>query len=90
MTYLVFVAAVLLLALRAAWAEYSHDVFAMTCVFFAVGAWAALKASAMSARTPPGRVATAEGGYGCLYWIAWHLGGAAAILLLGAAYSYWF
>jgi hypothetical protein len=90
MAYLILMCLVILAALKSAWDEYPHGVFAMICVFFAIGAWAAIKASAMSAKAKKTGKTMGEGGYGCLFWIAWKLGGIAVILLLGAAISHWF
>lgn len=85
--YLIVASLVILATLKAAWDEYSHDVFAMICVFLTIGVWAAIKMSAMSAEAKKTGKSVDDSGYGCLFWIAWKLGGIAVILLLGAACS---
>ncbi|MET8453491.1 hypothetical protein [Streptomyces sp. NPDC005209] len=90
MAYLIIVFLVILAAFKAAWDEYSYDVFAMIFVFFVIGAWAAINMSVMSAKAKKTGKPMDEGGYGCLFWIAWKLGGIAVILLLGAGCSRWF
>lgn len=89
MAYLIIVCLVILAAFKAAWDEYSHGLFAMICVLFVIGAWAAIKASVMSTKAKKTGKPVDGGGYGCLFWIAWKLGGIAVIFLLGAAFSQW-
>lgn len=91
MLYLLMLAAVILAAFKAAWDIYSHEVFAMVCVCAAIGATATGKAMQMSAEAKATRTQVDEGGgYGCLFWIAWKIGGVALILLLGAFIDQWF
>jgi hypothetical protein len=91
--YFIVVVIVILAAFKAAWDEYSPDLFALTCVCAVIGGWAAVMMSKMSAEAKASgkRIAPGdEGGYGCLFWIAFKAGGIAALLLLGAVYSRWF
>lgn len=90
MLYLIIVAFVTLAAFKAAWDTYSYGTFAMIYLLFAVGAWATAKALTMSYEAKRTGKPVDEGGYGCLFWIAWKLGGIAVILLLGAALTQWF
>ncbi|MFE5214063.1 MULTISPECIES: hypothetical protein [unclassified Streptomyces] len=91
--YLIVVSLAVLAAFKATWDEFSHAMFAGVVVCFAIGACAVIKMSAMSAEAQKtGRPMNAgdEGGYGCLFWIAWKVGGAAVLLMLCASCSRWF
>ncbi|MFI1044990.1 hypothetical protein ACH4U3_04115 [Streptomyces griseoruber] len=83
-------AGVVAAAFWAAWDQYSHEVFAWTCVCAVIGAAAAVKASELSRKeavTPPEPGSTS---HAWAFWIAWKVGGVALLLLVMAAWSEWF
>ncbi|MFF8019825.1 hypothetical protein ACFZDJ_01600 [Streptomyces sp. NPDC007896] len=88
----IVMAVAVLAAFKAAWDQYSHESFALLCVCAVIGVMAAAKHSELSrqaklAGTPPGPTDT---GQGCLFWIAWKVGGIAALALLFAVWDEWF